>query len=200
MNPILEICSSVIIATVVLIIFLRQAKKAQTGMNTNMEELRKSLQQSSTVLHEYHKFKTAFDSSYDAMVIANADGRVLFINGSVTRITGFSSAEAVGKKAGTLWGGLMSVKYYERLWRQVKTQKQPLVSRIVNKRKNGQQYLADVTITPILDDDGKKVEFFIAVERDLGTPPAGAIALLNAGQPLVAKYSASKKTKTDRSA
>ncbi len=198
MNSIIQLVASAIIAIIIVVIVMRQTKRAETKMSDSIGELKTSLKQVTSILHEYRKFRTAFDSSYDAMVIADINGTVLFINSSVTRITGFSRAEAIGTKAGKLWGGLMGTKYYERLWKQVKSDKQPLVTRIVNKRKNGERYLADVTITPILDDNGKKVEHFIAVERDLGMPPVGAIAALNAGGIVKALYLPEKSKRVAR--
>lgn len=97
------------------------------------------------------------------MVIADTDGKVLFMNDSVTRVAGFSRSEAVGRKAGTLWGRLMPKPYCEKLWHRIKVEQKPLYGEITNHRKNGEKYSAAVSITPVFDDEQRDVEFVAAV-------------------------------------
>ncbi|MDD5716156.1 MAG: PAS domain S-box protein, partial [Patescibacteria group bacterium] len=117
---------------------------------------------------ELEKFKLAVDNASDHIVITDQDGVVLYMNDAAERITGFPRAEVIGKKAGSgqLWGGLMDKRYYEKLWRTIKTEKKPLFSEIHNKRKGGVPYEAAVSISPIVDGAGI-VKFFIGVERDI---------------------------------
>lgn len=144
-----------------------QNSSIESRLKSNLDDMRVSLKKTAVILHEYRKFRAAFDSSYDAMVIADREGKVLFMNDSAIRITGFSREESIGKKAGALWGGLMPKKFYQAMWRRIKTEKKPYHGRITNHRKNGQKYTTDMSITPVFDDARAEVEFFVAVERDL---------------------------------
>lgn len=165
-----ETLTSIGIAAIVLIVVLVETRRAEAETKKMLDAMHKDLRLATTVLDQYHKYKVAFESSYDAMVIADKDGKILFMNDSAARITGFSRSEALGTKAGTLWGKLMPKTFYKKMWTRILKEKKPFYGKLTNHRKNGERYTAQATITPILDDDGKKVEFFIAVERDLSDP------------------------------
>lgn len=123
------------------------------------------------LIDEYRKFKIAFESAYDMIVIADAEGTVLYGNDSIKRITGYSAGEAMGQKAGRLWGNQMSKDYYQQMWQRIKVEKKPFVGHLMNKRKDGSAYEAEITISPILHSNGKTVHYFVAVERVIGAEP-----------------------------
>lgn len=111
-------------------------------------------------------FNLATDSVSDLIVISDPEGVVIYANPSVTRITGYTIAEAMGSKAGTLWGRQMSKSFYKEMWDTVKVQKQTYRNEILNRKKNGVQYSAAISISPILDRDGEVI-YFVAIERDI---------------------------------
>jgi PAS domain S-box len=115
---------------------------------------------------DLEKFKLALDNASDHVVITDADGITLYCNSGVERITGYTREEALGKKAGTLWAQPMPKEFYEKLWKTIKTDKKPYDGSLKNKRKNGELYDAQITISPVLNDKSE-VEFFIGIERDI---------------------------------
>ena len=60
----------------------------------------------------------------------------------------------------------MSLEYYQKLWDTIKKQKEVFVGEIQNKRKNGEVYVAVISISPVLNKEGE-VEFFVDIERDI---------------------------------
>lgn len=52
------------------------------------------------------------------------------------------------------------------MWNTIKDKKEIFVGEITNKRKNGEEYEAYISISPILSKEGN-VEFFVAIERDI---------------------------------
>ena len=120
--------------------------------------------------HDVHRFRTAFERSYDAMVITDSEGTVLFINDAALRINGFERTEVLGTKAGKLWGGLMGEAYYRAMWHRIKVERQPFFGHVTNRRRDGTKYQAAVTISPVELPGTKGMLNFIAVERDLGEP------------------------------
>jgi PAS domain S-box-containing protein len=167
MGIIFDILVSIAITAIVTSIVLLVSRRSEQSIRAMHASIQKELHTTGVVLKEFRKFKAAFDTSYDAMVIADVEGRIIYVNDSVTRITGYSREEALGTKAGSLWGKLMPKEYYEKLWAMIKTNKKPYYGQITNHRKNGERYTAAVSITPVFDDEYKNVEFFVAVERDL---------------------------------
>lgn len=60
----------------------------------------------------------------------------------------------------------MPKEFYVDFWKTIKIDKKSYWSKLTNKRKDGEQYGADLRVTPILDEDGKLL-FFVGIERDL---------------------------------
>ncbi len=114
------------------------------------------------------KFRMAVENASDHIVITDPEGLVIFTNNAVSTITGFSSSEIIGEKAGTqkLWGGKMSPDFYKEMWQKIKVDKQVFKGEFINKRKDGSEYYSSATITPVLDDN-EEIIYFIGIERDI---------------------------------
>jgi PAS domain S-box-containing protein len=115
---------------------------------------------------ELEKFQLAVDNASDQIVMTDADGTVLYANAVLKKNTGYTPEEAMGQKAGKLWGGLMSKEFYQKMWHRIKIEKKPFIGQLQNKRKSGEIYDVDVHISPILNSKGE-VMFFVALEQDI---------------------------------
>jgi PAS domain S-box-containing protein len=115
---------------------------------------------------ELEKFKQAVDNVSDLVVITDLEGIVIYGNQAIKKITGYEVDEAIGKKAGKLWRKPMNLEYYENLWSTIKNKKQIFEDNIINVRKDGTEYQADLSITPILDKNNKTM-YFVGIERDV---------------------------------
>lgn len=139
------------------------------SMATRLQESRerdeRQVAQLQDALQELNKFKFAVARSSDHIVVTDPDGKIIFANQGVERITGYSPEEVIGKTP-RLWGGQMSQEFYEKLWHTIKDEKKIFTGEITNKRKNGELYEAAASITPVLDAKGN-VQFFVGVERDI---------------------------------
>lgn len=112
------------------------------------------------------RFKKAVEKTESQIVFTDPGGLVLYANNGMEKTTGFSSGEIIGTKAGKLWGNLMDRGFYTRLWNQISKEKLPFSAELVNKKKNGETYFAEINITPVLDIKGE-VEFYVGIERDI---------------------------------
>lgn len=115
---------------------------------------------------DLEKFKLAVDNASDQVVITDSEGIVIYGNERMEKITGYTREEALGKKAGILWKNPMPNSYYKNLWDVIKVQKKTFVSQIQNRRKNGELYTADISISPILNEK-KEIIYFVAIEHDI---------------------------------
>ncbi len=138
-------------------------RKALLNLLEDIDEEKKASQKS---LQEMTKFKLAVDNASDHIVITDADGVVLYGNRAVRKITGYNLDQVIGQKAGVLWGGKMDTAFYTQMWKQIKEKKKTFEGQLTNVRKNGQEYIAEVSISPLLGEDGE-VEFFVGIERDV---------------------------------
>ena len=90
---------------------------------------------------------------------------ILYSNNAAEKITGFRKETLLGKTP-ALWGKQMDKEYYQKFWQTIKNDKKPFWGEITNKRKSGEQYEAEINVSPIFDDSGKLL-FFVGIERDL---------------------------------
>jgi len=116
--------------------------------------------------NDLEKFKLAVDNASDQVVITDPDGIVLYANRMIEKIAGYTVEEVLGKKAGALWSSPMSKEYYEKFWNTIKNKKLNFTGEIDNRRKNGEVYTAAISVSPVLDANGK-ILFFVGLERDI---------------------------------
>ncbi len=140
------------------------AEDLEDEKDITMEEKRKV----ELLAKDLEKFKLATEDASDHITICDIDGRILYANKAVEKITGFPRAEILGKKAGAkeTWGGQMSESFYENMWKIIKTEKRTFSEEMVNIRKDRTKFASMVTITPILNNIGEVV-FFVENQRDI---------------------------------
>lgn len=133
-----------------------------------LEDVELEKKKAESLATDLSKFQLAVENASDHIVITDPEGKILYANKAVERITGFTPADVVGKKVGNkeLWGGLMELPFYQLLWKTIKTDKKVFSGEIQNHRRNGEKYIAKASIAPILDKNGD-VAFFVAIERDV---------------------------------
>jgi PAS domain S-box-containing protein len=110
-------------------------------------------------------FRQAVESSSEHMVVTDLEGIVLFANDAVTKTTGFTKEEVIGKTP-ALWGRQMTKEFYEEFWNVIKVQQRTFEAEIKNRRKNGDIYFAEAKVDPVFDEDGKLM-CFLGIERDI---------------------------------
>lgn len=130
-------------------------EKKLANYNYKLEQLAEDLE----------KFKLAVENVHEHIVITDENGIILYSNAGAEQITGYSREESLGKKP-SLWGGQMTKEFYEKFWRVIKIEKNPFIGEFTNKRKNGQRYIANAMVIPILDNQNN-IRFFVGVERDV---------------------------------
>lgn len=94
----------------------------------------------------------AFEAQ-EGMFITDANGIILRVNSAFNEITGYSSAEAVGKTPRLLTSGRHDSAFYEAIWESVH-RTGTWQGDIWNRRKNGEIYPVWLTITSVKDSTG----------------------------------------------
>ena len=127
-----------------------------------LQTVKKSLQ---TAKEDLQKFYEAVEGAAEHILITDADGYILYANKAAEDTTGYSLQEMVGQRP-SLWGKRMDKSFYEKMWKTIKIDKKSFHDEISNRRKNGESYIADLRISPIVDNHGT-VKFFVGIERDI---------------------------------
>ncbi len=112
-----------------------------------------------------HLFRQAVEQAALAISITDAQANILYANGAFSRITGYGEDEVIGHNESILSYRVTPTLVYESLWAQIQRQR-PWNGLLVNKRKDGSRYLAEVTITPVLNEDGDTTHY-LGMHRDV---------------------------------
>ncbi len=107
----------------------------------------------------------AVEATRDAVIITDLKGNIVFVNPAFEQITGYSAAEALGQNPRILKSGMQDEAVYAQMWQTI-TAGRPWSGEMVNRRKDGTLYNAQLSISPILDRHGQ-VEQFVAIQRDV---------------------------------
>ncbi|HAN19505.1 MAG: hypothetical protein A2X13_01015 [Bacteroidetes bacterium GWC2_33_15] len=108
---------------------------------------------------------TAVKQSPASIVITDLKGNIEYVNPQFTKITGYSYDEATGKNPRILKSGYTSPEEYEELWKIITTGGM-WKGEFHNKRKDGTLYWELATVSPIIDEKGKIIQY-IAVKEDI---------------------------------
>jgi two-component system cell cycle sensor histidine kinase/response regulator CckA len=113
----------------------------------------------------FRKLSRAVEQSADTIMITNSDGIIEYVNPAFELLTGYSSEEAVGQTPGILTSGQQPPALYRELWETISVGN--LYHNIlVNRKKNGELYYVDESISAIRDAGGC-ITHFVSNGRDL---------------------------------
>lgn len=116
-------------------------------------------------MREMEKYKLAVENASDHIIITDSDGVIMYANKAAEKTTGYSLEEMIGARP-SLWGKKMPQEFYEKMWKTIKYDKKVFKGELKNQRKSGENYFAEVTIAPVLDDRGNVI-FFVGIERNI---------------------------------
>lgn len=108
---------------------------------------------------------TALETAANGVVITDNEGRVTWANKAFTRISGYFIGEILGKKMNFLRSGVHTQAFYQNLWETILSGR-VWRGELVNRRKDGNYYVGELTISPVLNSS-REVENFIAIQQDI---------------------------------
>jgi PAS domain S-box-containing protein len=107
----------------------------------------------------------AVDSSLDGVMITDTRGRIEYFNPAFARMTGYRPEDLRARRT-RLPQISADSKDLGRSIREKLTRGEEWQGEVVNRRKDGSLYFADMTISPIRDDAGTLIGF-VSTERDV---------------------------------
>lgn len=103
--------------------------------------------------HNLRLADKVIEASMEAIVICDKNARILRVNPSFTEITGYTSADVLGKNPSILSSGRHTKQFYKDMWQSL-TEQGFWQGEIWNRRKDGSTYPEWLSITSIKDDRG----------------------------------------------
>ena len=102
----------------------------------------------------------------NSVIITDAQGRIEYVNPGFTRLTGFTTGEAAGRKPGALLQGPHTDPDTIRRIGEHLRRREPFYGEVLNYTKTGQPYWISLSINPVLDKDGA-VDCYVSVQANV---------------------------------
>jgi PAS domain S-box-containing protein/diguanylate cyclase (GGDEF)-like protein len=145
---------------------LRHEDGEPAGMLVRLSEANQALSD----LDKVNLHARIIEDSEQGVLITDAHERIVSINSSFTRITGYTPAESIGKTPDLLRSGVHDADFRAKV-REAMQGGGPWRGEIIGKRKNGELFPQSVTISAVRDQNGKISHTFslfsdISVHKD----------------------------------
>jgi PAS domain S-box-containing protein len=125
---------------------------------------RKKTEQRLALLHTCVAHLNEIVMITEADPVSEPGPRVVFVNEAFERITGYASAETLGRSPRFLQGEKTDRQTLDAIHHAM-MQRQAIRRQIINYRKDGTEFWMDIDLVPIFDGTGKCTHF-VAIERD----------------------------------
>ncbi|KPL77259.1 hypothetical protein ADN00_08960 [Ornatilinea apprima] len=113
-----------------------------------------------------HLQSTALQSTSNAIIITNRDGKIIWANPAFTTLSGYVMSEVIGETPGRLLvSGVHPPVFFQTMWKTILAG-ETWHGEIVNRRKDGSIYHEEMTINPVKNEKGE-ITHFIAVKQDI---------------------------------
>jgi PAS domain S-box-containing protein len=107
----------------------------------------------------------ALEQAAEIAVITDTAGTIQYVNPAFERVTGYSREEAIGQNPRILKSGMQDADIYRRLWDTL-TSGGVFTGTFVNRKKNGDHYVAEVLVSPVRDASGH-LTHYVGLQRDV---------------------------------
>ncbi|MDX8411032.1 MAG: PAS domain S-box protein, partial [Mariprofundaceae bacterium] len=115
------------------------------------------------------KLSQAIEQAGESILITNRQGIIEYVNPAFTKITGYSTEEAIGQTPRLLKSGQQDATFYENMWNTI-TSGKVWNGKIIDRKKDGSFFPAMLTISPIRDKSGKSSHYcshYVGIQSDL---------------------------------
>ncbi len=135
------------------------------GQTTHYVAVKEDVTERRKTEEQLNKLMLAVDQSPESIVITNLDARIEYVNNAFVRNTGYSREEAIGLNPRVLKSGKTPPEAYTDMW-QTLTRGEDWSGEVINRRKDGSEYVEWAHINPIRQPDGT-VTHYLAIKEDI---------------------------------
>lgn len=114
---------------------------------------------------ERNKLWAAVETGGDWVLITDPQGTIEYVNQAVEQISGYTKEEILGRNSRMFKPEKQDEALYSQMWEAILSGRS-FRSIIINRKKNGEQFYLDLTITPLRDKNDKTVNF-VATGKDI---------------------------------
>lgn len=107
----------------------------------------------------------AMEAAANGIIITDPNGVILWTNPAVTQISGYSEGDLIGQHTRLFKSGRHEPEFYRELWQSILAGDM-WHGETTNRRKDGNLYIEEETITPVRNEEGE-LTHFIAIKQDV---------------------------------
>jgi PAS domain S-box-containing protein len=140
-----------------------------------------------SLLHERKQFEmqlalrnAAMEAAANAIAITDHRGVIEWVNGAFSALTGYSSEEVQGQPIAILKSPGQDQATHQSIWDTIQNG-QAWKGELVNRRKDGSEYIEEQTITPVRGEDGS-ICHYITIKQDVSERKASEARLRKLSQ------------------
>ena len=123
------------------------------------------ISQINTLTKQLELTNVVFEHATDAIMITDHENKIILVNKAFEDLTGYTGKELLGQDPGVLSSGQQSKQFYKKMWQALDT-KGMWKGEIYNRRKNGQIYPEELTLS-VVKDEQNQISNYVAVFRDI---------------------------------
>lgn len=114
---------------------------------------------------QIRKLSYAVEQSTSIVIITNTEGIIDYVNPKFTEVTGYTREEVIGKNPRILKSHQTGNEVYKALWETI-VSGQEWYGELHNRKKNGDTYWAQASISPIKNSEGV-ITHYLGVQEDI---------------------------------
>ncbi len=159
----------VLLFTVLLLLAIGMIRYYSRGLWRVFDDYQSNLDEKNVTLSENARSleisRRIVDAAHEGIMITDAENRIISINASFTRITGYLFSDVKGKNPNILKSSAHDYEFYQMMWSSLETEGE-WHGEVWNVRKNGTVYPQALSITSYRNQKGE-IENYIGTFTDI---------------------------------
>jgi len=140
--------------------------KIEKKVHEQTKEIKAKQKEAEKLNKELFKFQEALKEASDYIAILDHNFKIVYINTSLEKETGYTLKESIWKHPYDLWRKYEDIKKIKKVWSDVSATQKSTAIEILTNRKDGTRFVSKVHISPILNT-AWKIIFYLTIENDI---------------------------------
>jgi len=133
-------------------------------LQQSYQSLQKEVSKHQKTAMQREKFLLAIEETDEYVIFTDENGVIEYANPAVCRATGFTKEELLGSKSSILKSDQQDEAFYTNMWETI-TEGSTFRDVFINRKKDGNLFYEEKTITPMMDGQGKR--HYVGTGRDI---------------------------------